>query len=291
MNSRTPNSNRPIILRLILLSIFIPCSFAPAQRFPSRNPNLPKSGRQPKPSPEVLTMRVDEGKVTAEIINSPLQSVLKELADRSGIIFEVRGQDNPPINVHLYGVSLQEAIQRIASNENTVFFYDQTKPEEERITLVRIFPRTNPVQQPSIVYLGTGAITKSNVDIDTPEQALKVLADGANLEARKRAIEVLVSAASDAAIKALINSMSDPALEIRIAAIEGLASVGARTALPGVLKRLKDADPQVRQSAITAVALLGDAKNIKDLKPLSVDADANVAAAAELAMRRLSASQ
>jgi HEAT repeat protein len=236
-----------------------------------------------------MHMRVDEGTVTAEIANSPLQSVLQELAERTGIVFEVRSQENPLVSIYLYHVSLQEAIQRIASNSDTMFFYDQGKMDPERITLVRIFPRTRSIQQPSLVYLGTGNVTKSNEDIETPEQALEVLGKNASIEARENAIELLVDTKSDTAIKDLMNFMFDPTPEIRAAVIEGLAALGAREALPAILKSLKDAHPGVRQSAATAVALLGTAKNLKDLMPLSSDKDASVAAAADIAIRKLSA--
>jgi hypothetical protein len=39
------------------------------------------------------------------------------------------------------------------------------------------------------------------------------------------------------------------------------------------------------------VALLGNSQNIKDLKPLSSDKDVSVAAAAEMAIRKLSATE
>jgi hypothetical protein len=234
-------------------------------------------------------MRAENGRITADITDCPMHKALEELADRTGIIFEVRTQDNPLVSVHLYQVSLQEAIQRIASGSDTMFFYGRGQLEPERITMVRIFPRTNPLQQPSIVYLGTGAVIKGGEDVETPEQALKALEGEASTEVRERAIEVLVSARSKAAIGALMKSMFDPVAEIRVASIEGLAALDARAALPGILRSLRDAHPGVRQSATAAVALLGSARNLKDLRPLTNDKDASVAAAAELAIRKLSA--
>jgi hypothetical protein len=217
-----------------------------------------------------------------------LHKALRELAERTGIVFEVRGEDNPRISVHLYGVSLQEAIQRIASDNNTIFFYDDEDPA--RISFVRVFPRNDSVQQPSIIYLGTGAVTKSNDDIDTPEQALLVLSEKASPEAQIKAIEILSQAGGDEAIEALLKALSDMETGIRIAAIEGLAELDAREALTEILKSLKDPHPGVRQSAITAVALLGDETNLNDIRPFSDDGDAGVAAAAETAIQKLSAS-
>jgi hypothetical protein len=236
-----------------------------------------------------MKMRVEEGRITADITDTPLQGVLKELAERTGVIFEVRSQENPLVSIHLRDAALREAVQRIASGSNTIFLYGQGE-ESTKLTLVRIFPRTPQVQQPALIYLGTGAVTKTNNSVDTPEQALEVLNSNASLEDREIAIEALVKGKGETAVKALTGCISDPAPEIRVAAIEGLAAMDARAALPEILKGLKDPHPAVRQSATTAVALLGDAANVRDLKPLTSDKDASVATSAEVAIRKLSSS-
>jgi hypothetical protein len=249
----------------------------------------PAGQQQPPTTVGVMKMRVVDGKVIAEITGTPLQTVLQELAERTGIIFEIRTQENPLVTLRLNQVPLQEAIKRIASSCNTIFLYGQGAAEPEHITMVRVFPRTTPVQQPAIAYLGTGTVTRSNDLIETPEEALKALAERKDIEGKEKAIEILVASKSDLAVQALTGSIADPAPEIRVAAIEGLATLQARAALPEIIKCLKDSHPSVRQSAATAVALLGDAGNIKDIKPLSSDKDSSVAAAAETAIRKLSA--
>jgi len=268
--------------------IFTLVEILPAQRLRSPDRTSPKRISQPASAPEILVMRVDEGRITADIVNSQLQKVLRELAERTGIIFEVRTEDNPRVSVHLYDVSFQEAIQRIASNSNSIFFYDSEKPE--RIELVRVFPRTEAAKQPGIIYLGSGVVTKGNDDIATPAEALKVLEEGASVKARERAIEILSQTGSEEAVVALMKSVSDEQPEIRMAAIEGLASLGELEALPGIVECLKDRHSGVRQSAVTAVALLGDENNLNDLKALRADRDPGVAAAAETAIQKLSAS-
>lgn len=288
MISRIHRGNRSMKFSLPLAALLLFSTPILAQR--SRSP-APQTGTpigQADSVPEVLVMRVDEGRITADIQNSPLQKVLRDLAERTGIIFEVRAEENPRVSVHLYDVSFQEAIQRIASDNNTIVFYDKNEPA--RIAYVRVFPRSSSVQQPSIIYLGTGAVTKSNEDIDTPEQALKALEEDANPDVRKKAIEILTESGSVEAIDALLKYVSDSESEIRMAAIEGLAALGVREALSGILESLQDPHPGVRQSAITAVALLGDESNLGDLEPLRKDRDVGVASAAEAAIQKLSAS-
>jgi hypothetical protein len=288
MNSRHSDFCRWTSFGLILLLTIVLCPNAPAQR-PLRNNRPPVPGPTQENKPSLLSIRVDGDRITAKISDCPLQDVLREFADRTGVIFEVRSHDNPLVSVHLDHIPMQESIQRITSGSNTIFIFDKNNPQ--RISMVRLFPRTSPPVQPGIIYLGTGAVIKTNEDVETPEQALKVLAESTNPETREKAVEVLVNTKGDDVVKGLMNYISDPAPEIRSAVIEGLAALGAHEALTEILKKLRDANSGVRQSATTAVALLGDAKNIKDLKPLATDKDPSVAAAAELAIRKLSAAE
>lgn len=277
----------------LLAGLLVMGSAAHAQRgrsFPDLPIQRPPQTEAKQPvviRPAVQNIRVEDGKITADIIDSPIRNVLLEMAERTGVIFEVRTQDETLVSIHLDKVSLQEAIERITSGNNTVFVYDEP-PNSDRIKLVSVIPRTTSVQQPGIAYLGTGTITKYRNSVETPEQALQALAGNASVEDREKGIAILVHTRSEMAVKALMNCMFDPAPAIRIATIEGLAGMGARAALPGIVKSLRDQHPGVRQSATTAVALLGDAANIKDLRPLSRDRDPAVAAAAEMAIRKLS---
>jgi hypothetical protein len=237
--------------------------------------------------PTSMRLRVEEGFVTAEIRNTPLQKVLEELAARTGVVFEVQTQEDPPLSLSLFRVELREAIQRIVGARDSLFYY-KAGGAAASPQLVRVFPRSNVPVQPSLRYIGTGSVTKSGSDvIESPDDALKVLAESLDVDARQRAVEVLVASRSEITYEALLVVVNDPAPEIRVAAIEGFASLGARPALPVIVKALSDGNPGVRQSAITAIALLGDAENVKDLRRLGKDPDANVSAAAEVAIRKL----
>jgi hypothetical protein len=286
---------RCVLPVLCAFGMLVSASLCTAQ---GRKPLPPFPGQSSRPiqsqpvGPLYMKIRVEDNQVTAEIRNTPLQTVLEELANRTGVVFEIQSQEDPPISISLYHVGLQEAIQRIISSENGIFYYGQDNAGLSRIEYVRVFPRANEPQQPSLRYIGTGAVTKSGDDtVDTPEQALKALAESKSLEVRQKAVELLVKAKEDVAIQALTSVLDDPAPEIMAAAIEGLASLSARSSLPGIINALKDKHPGVRQSAINAVALLGDSENVKDLKPLSRDGDASVAAAAEIAIRKLSSTR
>jgi hypothetical protein len=281
MNNRKCKVNRRAVFFLILLVISL-YSTVSAQR-----PGLPV---QPGNKPMTLKMHVEEAGITANIVNCPMQTVLKELAERTGIIFEVRTQDNLPVSLNPpQPVNLTEFIKRVASNYNTLFFYSQD--DSQRIKLVKVFSPRTTLPQPSIVYIGTGAITKSNDDILNAEQAFKSLLDSKNIEMREKAIEYLVSTKNADAVGTMMKFISDQAPEIRVAVIDGLAALNARNALPEIIRSLRDGHAGVRQSAIAAIALLGDYSNIKDLKPLISDKDANVGAAVEMAMRKLSATK
>ncbi len=255
----------------------------PGARQPARRVESPPAG------PATLKMRVEGACVTADLRNVPLQRALEELAARTGIVFELGMQDPATASVSLYKVDLREAIERIAADHDCIYYYGQDAQGQERLEFVRVFSRARNVQQPSLLYVGTGIITKTGDDsIDTPEQALKVLSGGGDVEARQNAVEVLAASKTDISAQALAAAAEDPSPEVRAAAIEGLAALGERGGMPIVVKALKDKHPGVRHSAITAVALLGDSREIQYLRAMQDDPDASVAAAAEMAIRRLS---
>jgi hypothetical protein len=291
--SRSANTFRYTVTAaaFCLIGVFAVSAFCP-NLFAQRSIPFPPPIQPARPAEKVvlLKMRVEEARVTADITDTPLQHVLKELADRTGIVFEVRSQENPAVSIHLQRVPLPEAIQRIAGASNAIFYYGEGA-ESQRIIMVRIFSRTTPGPQPSLLYLGNGVIAKTNNTVETPEQALQVLASNSSIEDKEIGIELLAKSKSNAAVKALMDCISDPAPEIRAAAIDGLASMGSQAALPAILKSIKDEHPGVRQSAAMAVASLGNSGNLKDLRPLSFDKDARVAAAAEIAIRRLAAAE
>ncbi len=259
----------------------------PTTRSTPRQP--PARAQNPPPGPVTMRMRVEDGYVTADLRNVPLARALDELAARTGVVFELGMQDASTASVSLYRAELREAIERIASDHDCIYYYGRDAGGLDRLEFVRVFSRARNVQQPSLLYIGTGTITRAGDDsIDTPEQALKVLAESQDVDARQKAVEVLAASKTDISAQALAAAADDPAPEVRAAAIEGLAGLGDRNALPIVVKALKDKHPGVRHSAITAVALLGDSREIQYLHPMQDDPDASVAAAAEMAMRRLS---
>jgi hypothetical protein len=287
MNKWIPNRhNRWMAFMPVLLMVLIFSYPAQGQRrgssfLPGATPGQPAV----KIATSILDMRVIDGRITAKIVNCPLQKALQEMADRTGIIFEFRSHDNPAVSVHLDKAPLEEAIDRIASSHNIILDYSK---EEGRIGMVHVFPRTGAIQQPSLVILGSGTVTKTNDDVENPEQAIRALAENARLEIKHKAIKILLDNKSEESVKALVNSLTDPEPEIRLSVIEGLVELKNHEALPEILKCLKDKDPKVRQSTITAVALMGNYKNVQDLKPLSADKDINIASAADVAIKTLS---
>ncbi len=252
---------------------------------PGMQPNLPPGPEEPP----VMKMRLENQDLTAQIRNTPLQQVLEELAAWSGIVFEIGSDENPKVWVNFYRTSVEEAVERLIGNNNSILYCERDENGQSRVRFVRILGRAQRPGAPSLHYIGTGVVTKRGDDIvDSPEQALAVLAGSPNLVARQKAIEVLVASKGPQSIQALKAALADPAVEVKVGAIDGLASLGAREALPQIVLALKDAHPAVRQSAVLAVALLGDAANVKDLRPLVKDPDASVAASAEISIQKLS---
>jgi hypothetical protein len=269
----------------MLPSLSLPLASQSRQR-PFRRP-VPRP-QQPAPTGS-MHMRAQENRVVADVRFMPLQSVLEELAAWTGVVFEVESQENPVISIRLDGVPLEEAIRRITENEDSIFYYSAADSGTSRVTFVRVFSRAERNASPSLRYLGNGTVTRTEADaVDGPEQALAALKQSSDIEARQKAVDVLVESKDAAAPGALTQALEDPAPEVRAAAVEGLAALGVQAALPAVTKLLRDGNAGVRHSAVVAVSLLGNADNVAGLKPLLSDRDAEVSAAAEMAIRKLS---
>jgi hypothetical protein len=288
MTSKTVRGRLVLAALLFWLVILTAASHGQAiqagRQPPRPAPNAPKSNE-----PAVMKLRVEDQDVVAEIRNTPLQDVLEELAAWTGIVFEIESQENPAVSITFFRAPVAEAVQRLTGNNNSILYGDRNDAGQYQIRFVRIFARAARPQAPSLHYIGTGTISKRAGDIiDSPEQAVIVLANSTNLIARQKAIEVLVSAKGAAATQALKLALSDPSVEIKVAAMEGLATLVAHDAVPQILPALKDGNPGVRKSAVQAIGLLGDSTNVKDLRPLLRDQDSGVAAAAEIAIQKLS---
>jgi hypothetical protein len=262
--------------------------FGQVQQGVRQPPRMPATANRSN-EPTTVKIRLEGTDLVGEIRNAPLQQVLEELAAWTGVVFEIESQENPPVSISFFRVSLEEAIQRLTGNNNSIMYYERDDAGQNHVRFVRVFARAARPQAPTLHYIGTGAITKRSDDIvDSPDQALVVLAGSTNLLARQKAVEVLIGAKSPAAIQALKVAVSDTAQEIKVAAIEGLVTLGVHDAVPQIIPALKDANPGVRKSAVQAVGLLGDSANVKDLRPLLRDQDSSVAAAAEIAIQKLS---
>ncbi len=276
------------ILYLSVIAALLPGGAA-AQVVRQQNPFANARPTPPPPtSPASMKIRVEQEQVTAQIVSTPLPQVLDELAARTGLVFELAAQEATPVTVTFSRISIKEAVERLADDFNSIFYYSRDESGQSRIMFVRIFPRGNKPQQASLRYIGSGTITRTGDDtVDTPEQAVKVLEESEDVDVRQKAIEVLAAVKGDAFVEAITKALDDAAPEVRVAAIEALAGTGVHAALPKILLALKDPHPGVRQSAAVAVALMGDVENIRQLQPLTRDKDASVAAAAEMGVKKL----
>jgi hypothetical protein len=254
-------------------------------------PPLPSEAKKKSDKPPVLKLRVADGLISVDVSDCPMQTALQEMADRTGIVFKVRQEDNPLVTAKSQKITYEEAIKLLTPDHSVAFYFaDEQNPE--RITAAAVHPRLAPTEasvDPEYAYLGTGVVTKANDEVDTPEQAMKALAENARLEVKKAAVDILAKNNKPESITALTSALSDPAPEIRIAAINGLAGLHAQEALPGIVKSLKDENAGVRQSAVKAVGELGDASHLKDIEHLKTDKDPAVATVVGKTIRKLSA--
>jgi len=252
-----PRRQRFIALPILISLGILLCSGAVLAQSSRGRRTSSKVSKSKPAEPARMNIRIEADLVSGEIRNTPLQDVLEEIASWSGVIFEVPSEENGPVTIAFYSTPLQEAILRLVGERNSLVYCDQDAAGGNRISLVRILGERGKQKQPSLRYIGSGAKTKTLEDvIDTPEQALRILAESENLQAREKAVAVLADAAVEIALPALTLALDDPAPEVIVAAIEGLSGLGAQESLAHILPALKNEHPGVRQSAVLAVSLL-----------------------------------
>lgn len=151
MKRHFPNRNHWRAFCLCRFGVMLLFSALPVQGALFQRPQITRAAPElPQPPKNaMLTMRVDEERISAVIADTSLQTVLGELAARTGTIFEVRSHENPLVSVRLDRVSLQEAIQRIAPGSNAIYFYGQNQAAPQRIALVRLFRASTLLRNPA----------------------------------------------------------------------------------------------------------------------------------------------
>jgi hypothetical protein len=198
----------------------------------------------PAPAPLPGQFTLQNGRLTAQVVTTPLRQVMEEMSRVSGAqVRWLSGQaEEKPVSVEFTALPLPEALRRILREMNFLLFYTSTG-NSTKLTEVWILSgigksqaeRTSPLASPEKVLLP--------IPDSTPQSAE---AEDRQAEFATMPLEILIQTAV---------STVDPSLRIEAIAYLGRRAAEDSTA-ENILSHLasNDSDPQVRAAASEVLA-------------------------------------
>lgn len=233
---------------------------------------------------DLLTMRVKD---------VPLQKILKEIADLTGIKVVYNGPADALVSAHFSDVSLYSGLKRLLRGFSYVLVSAKNTDStvEPRIAQITVFSqnRGNPQhsQEPQ---------RRSRVSsVGLPDPSLESLVSrlkNSNAEIRQQTVDQLGDLMDDRAIGPLSDILAkDPDASIRASAAEALGDIGEEAARGVLEEALRDPHVLVRRSAVEALGEMGGSDSIYALQEALNDQDKAVRNLAAEALEELNEAQ
>jgi len=217
-----------------------------------------------KPSEARPILTVQEGRLTVQVQNRPLDWVLDEISRQGRVaIAKPAGGSSERVSVHLRDVALDEGLRQILKDYDAFFFYSADKKGPASLRAVWVYPKGQargfaPV--PPEAWASTRELR--NEAETNPDPA-----------ARARAIEALVERRGDQAADVVMGALQDGDDDVRTRTLYG--ALGAGVAIPPDLLAhlaLADSSPNVRFLALQALATDPKAKASVDVAGVATQA-------------------
>ena len=250
-------------------------------------PDLSASG-EPKAGGSAFFVRVKDNLLTVKLKDVPLEKVLTEIVNQTGIQISIDGPMEELVSADFSDLPLDEGLKRLLRDFNHIFIYRGAKaraPEPEirkviiyskrgEISDKRLEPRViRPEKRPprklkqapreSLVRAPEDKnerVEDKTVDL-TPElkdeksivELTAVLLNDNDEEARDEAAQALGDLRDSRAIGALIQALKDKDAGVRESAVDALGTIGGEEVLRPLMDSLKDEDEDVREAAAEAL--------------------------------------
>jgi hypothetical protein len=225
------------------------------------------------------TISVKTGRLTLQVQNLPLESVLSEISEQSGVaIVNAQSVAQEQVSLHLRDLPLDQGLQQILKGHDTFFFYGAAAKEEDKgvsrtsLKTIWIYPKGQGeriVPVPPEQWASSVEIEKRLSHPDAAERA--------------RSVELLVARNGERALDAVRFALNDRDDQVRERTLH--AALYSGMTLPTTLLEdlaRTDPSPMVRFLALGAVASgpgesLVPNPNIRTIAELALnDSDPNV---------------
>jgi HEAT repeat protein len=191
------------------------------------------------------TVTFRDGRLTVSAKGCPLGQLLDEISGKAEVAVITTGDvGTQPISIQFKNLSLDTGLRQILENYDVFFYFAADKKLPAALKVVWVYPKgkargLEPV--PPEKWASTKELERMLTDPDP--------------EVRGRTIETLVERKHQAALDAVLNSLTDSDDQVRTRALYGAAKAGVQVP-EGVLNNLvvSDASPDVRFLALQALA-------------------------------------
>jgi hypothetical protein len=220
-------------------------------------------------APFVVEVRDDL--LTVKVQQLPLEQVLKEVAQQSGISLRIQGSLAEPVSVVFENLPLDDGVKRLLKDRNFVLIYSRgpAGAAPQQLTEVLVFS-TTPATPASTVARRP-----------EPESARGPARAGATGGQQQGGWSALIS-----------QGLQDGDPAVRKEVIERLGALGDKRAVEPLIRALGDEDVEVRTSATSALEDIRDERAIEPLgRILLADADEMVRAQAAQALAYIGGEQ
>jgi hypothetical protein len=227
--------------------------------------------------------------LTVRAKDVPLQKILKEIADLTGIKVVYNGPADALVSAHFSDVSLYSGLKRLLRGFSYVLVSAKNSDSsvEPRIAQITVFSQNRGNSQHSQDPQRRSRVNPGGLP-DPSLESLVTRLKNSNPEIRQQTVDQLGDLMDDRAIAPLSEVLAkDPDASIRASAAEALGDIGEEAARGVLEEALRDPHVLVRRSAVEALGEMGGSDSIYALQEALNDQDKAVRNLAAEALEEL----
>jgi hypothetical protein len=215
-------------------------------------------------------IRAENNRLTVKLIDIPLDKVLTEIANQTGIQIIFYGPMEGLLSADFSDLPLDKGLRRLTQDFDHIFIYHPAKAKGSELEIKTVIIRSEEGKRPK-KRLEPRVIESRNLTRHGPKEArlgplVKALKDR-DPEVREEAVDSLAELEDERVIVYLTDVLlNDNNEDVRGSAAEALGDLGDERAVDPLIQALRDKDAGVRESAINALAEIGSKEAISPLK-------------------------
>lgn len=256
------------------------------------------TAESPLSAPYSYQIDIEEGRLTLKASGTPLDVLLKAIAEKAGFTMTLRGDLSTPISLSFSGLRVEQAIRRLTGDLGLVMIFDRDRDSDapKRLIEVRVYANIKRANRPPSEQGALAVAEDLDQASDEAENAgeedaiaiqARKLLTAENAADKKQAIKALTALGGIQAVAALTEGLEDEDRSIRGEIVRALGAIGEESATQTLGQVLiADTEPALRLEAVTAIAKHPGPVARVFLEAALKDSDESVRQAAKAALQQ-----